>query len=77
MISQMDNDFEGDAETYNDTIAERTQAYVWLLDSVARISVKDVVHPNVLAEGLMMLAAVRESIATKDKADLKAIRGGK
>ncbi len=72
----MESEFEGDGNHYNDVIAERVQAYVWLVDSLANMK-ESRQSLDLLKEGLAMLAAVRESITIPNKVILKAIRGDK
>jgi hypothetical protein len=63
---------------YTDVMAERTQAYMWLLDTLSGIGRHNYPqNSELIREGLEMLMAVRRSIETPSATVLKGIRGGK
>lgn len=74
----MDDDGGCVSVPYEDMMAQRTQAYMWLLDTLAGIGKHN--YPQsaeLISEGMEMLRAVRHSIETPSATVLKGIRGGK
>jgi hypothetical protein len=68
----------GNESWYGDAIAERSQAYAWLMRVLAMIARReDARSTELLREGMSMLVAIRQSIPMRPSAIIKEIRGGK
>lgn len=67
------------AVPYTDSVAERTQAYMWLLESISSIGKHNYPqNAELIREGTNMLVSVRHTIEISTRATvLKGIPGGK
>ena len=64
-----EDDLEAPIEGFGDRIAERAEAYATLITTVAEIG-----DPELRAEGMRMLAVVRESIKTPPRGQLAKVK---
>jgi len=67
MIDNND-DLAVEVSTYSDEIAERAHAYAVLLGTLTGV------EPKLRAEGLLMLAAIRETVRSGPKGELRKIK---